>query len=341
MSTVPNTRSSSAVDAALVQQPRQLRRGEVRVEHEAGRAADHRLVAGGAQLVAARGGAAVLPDDGAVRAAAPVRRSHTTTVSRWFVMPIAAIVSPASRSSAADLAERLDRHPPDVVGVVLDPARAAGSAAGTRGTSGRAARPSSSTANARTPVVPASIAMTQLIVGSAARARERARRRSAVARGLASQLDPERAALAGGDPQPAPRRGTVVVDDEDPLEARRVHAAARPPGEEAGGEQDRVVRRSTPRSRGCGPRAGDAARISRDTQPRVQATMGSSAPTSACRRRRRSRSSALPIPGSTVGSGVLARASGGAVGCWVGPEWVGPSRSTPGGTDSRQDRAKQ
>ena len=31
----------------------------------------------------------------------PVRRSHTTTVSRWFVMPIAATVSPAARSSDA------------------------------------------------------------------------------------------------------------------------------------------------------------------------------------------------------------------------------------------------
>ena len=55
---------------------------------------------------------------------APVRRSQTTTVSRWFVMPIAATVSPAICISRDDFAERLGRDPPDVVGVVLDPARA-------------------------------------------------------------------------------------------------------------------------------------------------------------------------------------------------------------------------
>ena len=65
-------------DAAVVQQPRQLRRREVRVEHQPGRAADQRLVARVAQLVAARRGAPVLPHDRAVprarRCAGPTRR---------------------------------------------------------------------------------------------------------------------------------------------------------------------------------------------------------------------------------------------------------------------------
>ena len=76
--------------ATLSQQPLDLGRREVRVEHEAGALANQRLVAGGLQLVAARGRAPVLPDDRAVDAARPSPRSQATTVSRWFVIPIPA-----------------------------------------------------------------------------------------------------------------------------------------------------------------------------------------------------------------------------------------------------------
>ena len=52
----------------------------------------------------------------------PVERSHTTTVSRWSVMPIAATVrSPRPRDH---LGQRVVHRAPDLVGVVLDPARA-------------------------------------------------------------------------------------------------------------------------------------------------------------------------------------------------------------------------
>ena len=46
----------------------------------------------------------------------PVARFHRTTVSRWFVMPIAIGHEPALRDR---LARRLDRADEDLVGVVL------------------------------------------------------------------------------------------------------------------------------------------------------------------------------------------------------------------------------
>ncbi len=111
------------LDAALGEQPLQLRPGEVWIEDQAGGGADERDVPGVAQLVAARGRAAVLPHDRPVHGPTPVVRSQTTTVSRWLVMPIAATVSPSSAMRGRDLAERLEGGRPDVVGVVLDPAR--------------------------------------------------------------------------------------------------------------------------------------------------------------------------------------------------------------------------
>ena len=74
------------------------------------------------------------------RPACPCARSQRTVVSRWFVIPIA-------RSSAGRTPRRGDRvlggaeHGcPDLLRVVLDPARAAGSAAEARDSRGRAAR---------------------------------------------------------------------------------------------------------------------------------------------------------------------------------------------------------
>ena len=65
---VPNISSPrSAVLRALsavVEQPRDLRAGEIGVEEQAGPLAEHRLLTGGTQLLAEAGGTPVLPDDG-------------------------------------------------------------------------------------------------------------------------------------------------------------------------------------------------------------------------------------------------------------------------------------
>ena len=108
----------------------------------------------------------------------------------------------------------VERRGPDLVGVVLDPARAAGSAAGTRGTRMRRTRPSSSTASVRTPVVPASIARTTAIgecggprcVGArpASSPRGRRRRRPAGASVVGACRSPDdRRGRGGGTRRPA------------------------------------------------------------------------------------------------------------------------------------------
>ena len=53
-----------------------------------------------------RRGAAVLPDDRVVRSGWPVARSHSTVVSRWFVMPIAA----TSRAPMSACGQRFAQH---------------------------------------------------------------------------------------------------------------------------------------------------------------------------------------------------------------------------------------
>ena len=75
-------------------------------------------------------------------------------------MPIAATVSPAARSRAATSPSVSIGHAPDVVGVVLDPAGLREVLRELAVRRVHAALPRSSTANARTPVVPASIAIT-------------------------------------------------------------------------------------------------------------------------------------------------------------------------------------
>ena len=139
----------------VAQQPLQLRGREVRVEHEAG-ARPHRG-RGGPRRAARRsaprcaGPATRSPGAAARRCAGPTPRPSRA----GSVMPIAATGS-SSRARARRASACVDL--PDLVGVVLDPARARGSAAGTRGTTSRAGVPSAPTAKARTPVVPASIA---------------------------------------------------------------------------------------------------------------------------------------------------------------------------------------
>ena len=52
----------------------------------------------------------------------PVARSHTTVVSRWLVIPIAAMSFAFSARFFQRLAADLDRRGPDVLRLVLDPA---------------------------------------------------------------------------------------------------------------------------------------------------------------------------------------------------------------------------
>ena len=87
---------------------------------------------------------------------APVRRSHTTTVSRWLVMPMAATGSSSDREQVGQGGRR---PRPRSLRRRARPSPAGGSTAGTPG-SGRRRRAVGPTAMARTPVVPASMAMT-------------------------------------------------------------------------------------------------------------------------------------------------------------------------------------
>ncbi len=89
----------------------------------------------------------------------PVVRSQATTVSRWLVMPIAATCS--APTLVDDLVERGHHRRPDLGGVVLDPARVGKYCVNSRyaATGGRS---SANTARLRTPVVPASMAITHV-----------------------------------------------------------------------------------------------------------------------------------------------------------------------------------
>ena len=53
----------------------------------------------------------------------PVLRSHTTAVSRWLVMPSAAMSSPAGAGLLDRLVDHLLAARPDLLRIVLDPAR--------------------------------------------------------------------------------------------------------------------------------------------------------------------------------------------------------------------------
>ena len=73
----------------VVEQPADLRAGEVGRQRQAGLAAEAVLAAVAAELPAQRVGAGVLPDDARCAPARRCVRSHSTVVSRWLVMPMA------------------------------------------------------------------------------------------------------------------------------------------------------------------------------------------------------------------------------------------------------------
>src|SRR5439155_603805 len=106
----------------VFEEPAELGAREVRIEHEAGLLPEDVLEATRAQLLAERGGAPVLPHDGAVhRPSAPplpedgglalVRDAERRHVAR------------AHPRAPARLAEHAQRDPPDLLRIVLDPPR--------------------------------------------------------------------------------------------------------------------------------------------------------------------------------------------------------------------------
>ena len=108
-----------------------LRRREVGVEHQPGPLADRRLVPGG--LRARRTAAAVRRScqTMALPTGRPSARSHSKVVSRWLVMPMAAMRLPSTPSSASPSAPM--HRGPDRLRIVLHLARAADSSGRTRG----------------------------------------------------------------------------------------------------------------------------------------------------------------------------------------------------------------
>ena len=107
----------------LVEQPGELGRGEVRIDHQAGARPHQGIVAGGAERAAALGGAPVLPHDRAVHrlTARPLPQHHGL-----------ALVGDTERGDVCGLQPRLgqrfatdrDRVLPDGLGIMLDPAGA-------------------------------------------------------------------------------------------------------------------------------------------------------------------------------------------------------------------------
>ena len=74
------------------------------------------------QPVAERGGAAVLPHDGVDGPARPVARSQTTVVSRWLVMPMAAMSRGRDVRRGQRLGDDGELGRPDLLRIVLHPA---------------------------------------------------------------------------------------------------------------------------------------------------------------------------------------------------------------------------
>ena len=127
LSIVPNAISPASARSRrpgdVVEQPADFRRREIRVDDETGAAAPpSRRARRSRQRSHSSRGAPVLPDDRVVHRAAGAR-SHSTVVSRWLVMPIAAIGRP--RAAAIASRQVATTRPPDFLRIVLDPARAA------------------------------------------------------------------------------------------------------------------------------------------------------------------------------------------------------------------------
>jgi len=102
----------------IVQQPGELGAGEIRVEQKPGLRRDGGLEALIFEFGAERCGATVLPDDGVVQRLAGLAMPQDV-VSRWLVMPMAAM-APAGAPDAASR-DTFQRRLPNLLRVVLDP----------------------------------------------------------------------------------------------------------------------------------------------------------------------------------------------------------------------------
>ena len=198
----------------VAQQPLDLRPREVRVEHEA-RCARARAARGPAARSSSQRAAVRRSCQTSARCSgSPVAGSQTQTVSRWLVMPDRRS-SPARTpaSSSASPATAL-RDVPDLRRVVLDPARAAGSAARTRGRRG----PTSSAVVVEDEAGRARGALVDREdhgAGSLPRAR-----RSTGARDRRRELSPSRSA----GPIRGPRPNRYAVSDRRAIRRRRPKA---------------------------------------------------------------------------------------------------------------------
>ena len=166
VSTVPKQSSPrsarSRAPGDVVEDPADLRAGEVGVEDEAGLLAEERLVAGRLRRSQRPGGAPVLPDDRVVDGP-PGPRSQTTVVSRWLVMPIAAMSPAASPARATASAATRGLRRPDLAGSCsTQPGR--GKICGNSRCAVATIRPSRSKTIARELVVPWSSASTYFVI---------------------------------------------------------------------------------------------------------------------------------------------------------------------------------
>ena len=124
VSTVASARSGPAGTPPSSSSHCILERREVRVEDQAGPLADQREVPGRGRVRRTRSAVRRSCQTSARCRGAPVDRSQATTVSRWLVTPIDRATRPASAESAGHLGQGVAHQAPDLVGVVLDPARA-------------------------------------------------------------------------------------------------------------------------------------------------------------------------------------------------------------------------
>ena len=130
--------------STFCEQPLDLRAGEVGVDHEPGPLADQRLVARLAQLVAARRGAPVLPDERVVDRLAGRRVPGDDRLALVGDPDRRRGPRPSMPASASASTRDPARHLPDLGGVVLDPARPREVLRELASRRGRAIRPSPS-----------------------------------------------------------------------------------------------------------------------------------------------------------------------------------------------------
>ncbi len=121
----------------VIEQPLELGPGEVRVEDQPGRLAHARLVASAFEFRAAIGGAPVLPHDGPVDGAAGRTLPHHGGLALVGDSDRADLVAPDG-CARDGLTNGIDHALPDLVGLVLDPARFRENVERTRGWPDRA-----------------------------------------------------------------------------------------------------------------------------------------------------------------------------------------------------------